>query len=280
MKIHGFPPVIVLTLLLASFSLPLSPVFLYANDFPPDVQSLRREIRILDRTRDIAESKLKNNPSLTRGITTINRYISYLDARIRRLCAELAARAGITATADLKCPQPIAFLPGWQAPAAKTAEENTEELDRKLSEELGSFDEFLAEEQDKIASARQLPQHNRDEDGPPGDMEHRDTSGFDEGIGNSDQQPETSDKETGSADAEDQNQDNATAADNQHRKDGARIRTAKGSRQDLDRSAPPPISKDDDIVARQLREAAEKETDPRLKKRLWEEYRRYKEGVR
>jgi len=36
----------------------------------------------------------------------------------------------------------------------------------------------------------------------------------------------------------------------------------------------------DDIVARQLREAAEKETDPELKKKLWEEYRKYKEGIR
>jgi hypothetical protein len=37
---------------------------------------------------------------------------------------------------------------------------------------------------------------------------------------------------------------------------------------------PPP--KDDDIVARQLREAAEKEPDPELKKKLWEEYWKYK----
>jgi hypothetical protein len=37
---------------------------------------------------------------------------------------------------------------------------------------------------------------------------------------------------------------------------------------------------DDDVVARQLREAAENETDPELKKKLWEEYRKYKEGVR
>ena len=34
----------------------------------------------------------------------------------------------------------------------------------------------------------------------------------------------------------------------------------------------------DDIVARQLREAAEKETDPELKKKLWEEYYKYKKG--
>ena len=34
---------------------------------------------------------------------------------------------------------------------------------------------------------------------------------------------------------------------------------------------------DDDIVARQLREAAEKEQDPQLKAKLWEEYYRYKQ---
>jgi len=37
-------------------------------------------------------------------------------------------------------------------------------------------------------------------------------------------------------------------------------------------------SKDDDVVARQLREAAMNETDPVLKEKLWEEYRRYKAG--
>lgn len=34
----------------------------------------------------------------------------------------------------------------------------------------------------------------------------------------------------------------------------------------------------DDVVARQIREAAEKETDPELKEKLWNEYRKYKSG--
>ncbi len=38
------------------------------------------------------------------------------------------------------------------------------------------------------------------------------------------------------------------------------------------------IDSDDDIVARQLREAAEKETDPALQEKLWQEYRKYKQG--
>jgi len=44
--------------------------------------------------------------------------------------------------------------------------------------------------------------------------------------------------------------------------------------------APPPADipsgNDDDIVARQIREAAMKETDPELRDKLWEEYRKYK----
>ena len=37
-----------------------------------------------------------------------------------------------------------------------------------------------------------------------------------------------------------------------------------------------PDARDDDIIARQLREAAMAETDPELREALWEEYRRYK----
>jgi hypothetical protein len=48
-------------------------------------------------------------------------------------------------------------------------------------------------------------------------------------------------------------------------------------------SAPPPPDvgngNDDDIVARQIRKAAEQEPDPELRKKLWDEYRKYKQGV-
>jgi hypothetical protein len=37
-----------------------------------------------------------------------------------------------------------------------------------------------------------------------------------------------------------------------------------------------PTGNDDDIVARQLREAAMREPDPEIRKALWDEYRKYK----
>ncbi|WP_231759599.1 hypothetical protein [Microbulbifer elongatus] len=39
-----------------------------------------------------------------------------------------------------------------------------------------------------------------------------------------------------------------------------------------------PTGDDDDVVARQIREAAMRESDPELRERLWEEYRKYKKS--
>lgn len=41
-----------------------------------------------------------------------------------------------------------------------------------------------------------------------------------------------------------------------------------------------PSGDDDDVVARQIREAAMKEKDADLREKLWEEYRKYKEGTK
>ena len=41
-----------------------------------------------------------------------------------------------------------------------------------------------------------------------------------------------------------------------------------------------PSGDDDDVVARQIREAAMREKDPELQERLWEEYRKYKKNQR
>ena len=50
------------------------------------------------------------------------------------------------------------------------------------------------------------------------------------------------------------------------------------SREEVPRFEPPediPSGRDDDVVARQLREAAETEPDPELREALWDEYRNY-----
>ncbi|GAB2880450.1 hypothetical protein GCM10027180_08390 [Microbulbifer echini] len=41
-----------------------------------------------------------------------------------------------------------------------------------------------------------------------------------------------------------------------------------------------PSGTDDDVVARQIREAATRESDPELREKLWEEYRKYKNATK
>jgi hypothetical protein len=43
---------------------------------------------------------------------------------------------------------------------------------------------------------------------------------------------------------------------------------------------PIPNGSNDDIIARRLRRAAENETDPELREKLWDEYRDYKENTK
>ena len=40
------------------------------------------------------------------------------------------------------------------------------------------------------------------------------------------------------------------------------------------------VADDDDVVARQIREAAMKEKDPELREKLWDEYRKYTGSVK
>ena len=58
-------------------------------------------------------------------------------------------------------------------------------------------------------------------------------------------------------------------------------RTSKDASQEQQRTSNTPVAdiptgNDDDVIARQLREAAEAEADPQVKEKLWEEYRKYK----
>ena len=70
--------------------------------------------------------------------------------------------------------------------------------------------------------------------------------------------------------SEQQGEEQQQGAGNSGSREGKADSTSTGSRDQ------PPAANDDDIVARQLREAAENETDPELREKLWQEYRRYK----
>lgn len=275
--------------LIAAFLFVILPAVLYASQFSPGIQTLRREIQILDSTRQLVSSEAAKRVQRARDRTSISSYIDYLDSRIGGLCAELWARAGQAAAAGLNCPPRGAFLPGYQAPAARTSKEQIEDLDRRLAEELGRFDDMLSTEQQKIASGRRTPSRSQagtatgSSGGTGGEGAASDAGTEGPLRQNHPQRNESDKKRRAEADKGREQERNEVWQEDQQasrKKAASEIRQEKGSRQGVNAPPPPPISEDDDIVARQLRQAAEAETDPQLREKLWEEYRKYKESRR
>lgn len=198
-------------------------------------------------------------------------YAAYV-AQLHRLVAEGCAAvmdAGLLPPPELGCPErPPVFL----APAAidqvreQTIDEQIAVLDAELLGGLGDFDEMLLREQERVRA--ETPTSDAADAANGGGASAGDGAAQAGSAGGN----EPSDS---GADAQRQNGGEASAARGQGMGRGA---SGKGGRQGM----PPgiPDGSDDDVVARQLREAAEKETSPALKEKLWEEYRKYKEGTR
>ncbi|MBU3671221.1 MAG: hypothetical protein FGM43_01640 [Sinobacteraceae bacterium] len=146
---------------------------------------------------------------------------------------------------------------------ATTAEERRAVLSGRLDKSLGDFDKTLEEEQRRSAEERDaratsgrgaLPE---DRDGAGGGGS-RGTREGDLRSERTAQQGASGSKESPGGDTQDRG-------------------SVAGGSGSPDRGIP--SGEDDDIVARRLRRAAEQETDPELKEKLWKEYADYKRNV-
>jgi len=240
------------------------------------------EVRQLDRLRvnhaAMVASERDFHDRQRRGSLSGNEaadYAAYV-ARLHRLvaedCADLAL-AGVSLPPELGCPS---LTTGLLAPAPidQSAEQTLDEqlavLDAELMGGLGEFDEMLLREQQRVRA--QTPMSDSAASGGAGagagDGEGTEGSEGSEGSGG----------DTGeSGEGAEAFEGDGNGSTGMGGREGSR--SERGSR---GRGVPPdiPDGDDDDVVARQLREAAEKETSPELKAKLWEEYRKYKKGTR
>jgi hypothetical protein len=125
--------------------------------------------------------------------------------------------------------------------------ERAERLGRELEESIGGFDEILMEEQREISSVG------------------RNTEGFGDGSAGSAGSISLGEQAAGGTISVAN-----TGISRESPIDGMSV-------EDIRERTPEDIAitVDDDIIARQLREAALAEQDPELRERLWEEYRKY-----
>ncbi|GJM04871.1 MAG: hypothetical protein DHS20C09_08620 [marine bacterium B5-7] len=148
------------------------------------------------------------------------------------------------------------------ASANLTSEEHTQQLDQQLDERFADFDRLLLREREFL-SEEQKEQGDPQNNGSTGATGGEGLDSF-EGLDGFDDIP------TSSSSSENGNNDTQQATgQNSYPSTNTNINT------------PPDLvnSKGDDVIARQLREAAQKEKDPVLREKLWDEYRKYKSGI-
>jgi hypothetical protein len=159
-------------------------------------------------------------------------------------------------------------------------------LDRQLDSSLADFDEVLLKELDLIQAKSSEKLQDLAQEAEAAAQRLRDKGieiDTDSKAENADsrqdssEEPKETEKEKNALEAE--KESNSKEAG-----DDTTMTTKDKSREGAEGSQRHPKnrydSKDDDIVARQLREAAEKESDPELKEKLWKEYEQYKKNVR
>jgi hypothetical protein len=156
----------------------------------------------------------------------------------------------------------------------QTSDERRAAIDKQLNDSLGSFDAELRTEQQRVAQERDARRAtatgSATADGQGGDK-----SGDSPGTASTEAPQDDADKpgtgrHPGRARPRDPSGDlkseKASKKPDDNAGNGASAREI-------------PDGSDDDVVARRLRQAAQQETDPELKEKLWQEYIDYKRNA-
>jgi hypothetical protein len=155
--------------------------------------------------------------------------------------------------------------------SASTDSEQVAQMDERLNESLGSYDGMILREREYIQNSANQ-------------------QGSEEQVANADRRSGRLYDEAGETQGEEtigQQRPGAPQNSTSGRAGGAgNIPTLarSGDNQHKSQTTPPPADipsgHDDDVVARQIREAAMREADPKLREKLWQEYRKYKNQPR
>jgi hypothetical protein len=236
------------------------------------LEQLRADQAVLDAARRDYQQRAADLPRAER-----EDYRSYIERLRQRLATDcsLLQQTEVVVPPDITCPEVIHRI----APAAidqgneQTHTEAAAALDAELDAGLGEFDQRLLREQERVKAKA-----SKSAAGGAGTGGEGAGTGGQEGGGTLGENGAKSTASGGSA----------SPADTAGAGAGATVEqppsAAGGPQGESSVRVPPPADvpdgHDDDVVARQLREAAETESDPELRKKLWDEYRRYKQGVR
>jgi hypothetical protein len=277
-------------LFLASAALAVPPLSAAA---PFELERARETLKISQATRDSIAGELAGlKASGKASPEVLSAYETYL-ARVQEMVDEnqkVLAQMEAAYSAHQARPQAAAAgtpaMPGAAPPSPDSGEDpagRLQALDRQFNQSLAAFDEMLLKELRLIQAASA----NRMKGMAEAAAEAGRQAGA-KGRGASSAEKGSTAETEGSGTEGTGSEKGGTGTKQAKRSEGrgkpgdaAGTGQAGGGWGSGGTGAPPSSytpSPDDDIVARQLREAAEKETDPELKAKLWKEYEEYRKS--
>jgi hypothetical protein len=244
----------------------------------------RENLRLSEQTeKKIAADleQLKKSGSASQEAT--RDYENYLDsvramtAENRKMLAQMEAaysnKPPAKTGSDVSAPNEIQKMAESDIPEEQTIDE-VAALDRELDASLAKFDDMLLKEMEKIqaGSSGKLQELATEAAEAAKRLREKglavDTAGSESAAG----------AEKGPEGEPESGRDKASTAGKTGTETASRDGTRKGGAGPSSTDQRRTSYEDDDIVARQLREAAENETDPELKAKLWKEYEEYKKS--
>ncbi len=259
------------------------------------LEKARDDLRVSQATeRRIAAELEQLKRSQNASAEDIRNYETYLESvqamvaenrnTVAKMEAAYATHSKGEEAAETSAPQESKKLSDPTIPE-ENAPDQVAELDRQLSASLSEFDAVLLKKMETIETessakmrdlaqqaaeaAKRLKEKGEESNADPSETsEEGSKQGEQNEQGKEEDGKDSSDRQK-SPQAQPGKGDDTVAAGDQSASGGPGPQHP-GSRYSKE---------DDDIVARQLREAAEKETDPELKEKLWKEYEAYKKNT-
>ena len=230
------------------------------HDLAISEQVLARVTERIEVTRSDAATAPEQRQRLDEYLARVRELVALNRERVRNLTQTVGALPAGTTSAG---PQV------GTTPLVATDAEEIAALEKKLGSSLAEFDQLLLEEA-RRAQVRAPDGRPGSTGGSRGTTVAEKTS---KGSGTGSSAPSG----TATGNGRTAPQQPATEAGSA----GGRIKGTDPGTAGATAVRPPDVGdgSDDDIVARQIRKAAESEPDPGLRQKLWDEYRKYKQGT-
>lgn len=244
------------------------------KQFSNNYQNVSETITALDITRKKYQELLLAQYSPIKDKTIIKEYsifIDYLSFKINSYCTKLIKEYGEESVQDLACS--TNHMEANTNDNHQTTKEKIESIDDEFMTALGEFDEMLLIEDEKIAKINQnKAAQGSDRSSDVNGTENLSGKETGDAADSSREDNKEAGKEKNTNSNSNTNKQNTTNENSRSKGKNNQAKNKSYKRKKLDEI-------DDDIVARQLKEAAENETNPELKEKLWDEYYKYKRTI-